>query len=101
MEKCLRYFKCKKCESLSVGPDTEGVELTCGAFTNFELMDAQDAMDHGATPDWDKALKLGRVRFASVSSCGGELQEISEEESNDAASKMTDEIEFIGVREII
>lgn len=95
----MKYLACSKCNNLYAFPDLEGVELSCGAFTDFELMQAQDALDHGVRPNWDKALKLGDVRFASVSSCGGELKEITEEEFEVRMEELRNSITFKGFRE--
>jgi hypothetical protein len=94
----VKYFKCKSCENVSFGPPVEGVEISCGAFKEYSFMDAQDALDHGVRPDWDKALKLGDIRLASVSSCKGEMVEITEEEANEFADRMAESIQFKGVR---
>lgn len=95
----VKYFKCKKCANLSIGPDIEGVEITCGAFSDYETLDAQDALDHGVRLNWDKALKLGDVRLNSVQTCGGEFEEISEEEMTSLVDEMAEEFKFKGVRE--
>ena len=95
----VKYFKCKKCANLSVGPSIEGVEIICGAFSDYEILDAQDALDHGVRPTWDKGLKLGGVRMNSVQTCGGEMKEISFSEMNTVVDEMTDKIKFNGVRD--
>lgn len=95
----VKYLKCNKCGNLSVGPVIEGVEITCGAFSDFIALDAQDALDHGVRPNWEKGLKLGDVRMNSVQTCGGEFEEISEEEMNATVEEMTDQIKFKGVRD--
>lgn len=93
------YYKCNKCGNLSVGPKTDGVEISCGAFTDYSLMDTQDALDHGVRPSFDKGLKLGDIRLAAVSSCGGSMEEITEEESTRLVDEMADKFEYKGVRE--
>lgn len=95
----VKFFKCNKCGNLSAGPDFDGVDLSCGAFTDYSLMDAQDALDHGVRPSFHKGLKLGDVRLAAVSSCGGALVEISEEESTRLVDEMSEAREFEGWRE--
>lgn len=93
------YFKCKKCGNLSVGPKIEGVEISCGAFTDYETLDIQDALDHGVRPSFEKGLKLGKLKFNSVSTCRGDLEEITEEEADRLAADMAEKFQYKGMRE--
>lgn len=96
----MKFYVCCKCSNLYTHPNNEGVDLTCGAFVDFDLMDIQDALDHGVRPSLNKGLKLGDVRFASVVSCGGQLDEISEEEFQTQMDKLVEGMyKFKGVRE--
>lgn len=96
----MKHYSCSKCGNLYIHPNNDGVDLTCGAFVDFDLMDVEDALNHGVRPSLHKGLKLGDVRFASVISCGGPLEEISEEEFSSQMDKMVEGMyKFKGVRE--
>jgi hypothetical protein len=99
----MKYLLCEKCGNLYVYPNIEGVQLNCGAFVDYMEMEVDDCQESGPWPseleDPEYKGPLGKIAFASVSSCGGTLKEITEEESQLRVEQLADKITFKGIRE--
>jgi hypothetical protein len=96
----MKYVICEKCENLYIHPDIEGVELSCGAFDDFSSLDVDKMLSDNIRPSFEKGLEIGDIRFNSVSSCGGQLKEITEEELEKFVIKLSEQLTFKGIREI-
>ena len=99
----MKYLACEKCGNLYVFPNIEGVQLNCGAFVDYMELDVEDCANEGPWPseleDTDSKGPVGKIAFASVSSCGGPLKEITEEESQLRVEQLAEKITFKGIRE--
>jgi hypothetical protein len=100
----IKYYKCTSCDNLTAGPEIGGVEISCGAVIDFAFLDEEESEKQGLEPDMDKVLTLdgralGEIRLASVAYCHGQLQEITEEESQSLVDKMSDRLNYKGAME--
>lgn len=95
----MHYIRCEKCGNMYVCADIEGVDLSCGAFTDFMNLDAQDILNYKISISPNLQAGIGDIEMNMVYTCGGKLSEITEEEVEKIIDKMRNKKTFNGIRE--